>query len=520
MAAPATQSNNAVGRRSLPSSFFTPLQKLGLYTDRQRHEGPTLACADPDGPDRDVAALEGTGLAADLAVDTRGAAGPVSAAFADVARRVWSEAPECCTAEFTDRKEAQDKRPRPGLYQNGQQSRALDSEDFSYSADGAVFAVVAPTPVPDIQSGPEEAHALAHDASNLLSALRLYSELLCFSGVLHERHRHYAEDLKLLSLRSERLIGRLVGMAEQVALAERLESAAALPAAHTTPVLIAGRSEISSLAPVLMRLRGLLGTLAHGALEVDMGDRASLPITAPAEAVERILVNLVSNAATAIRGGGAVRIRAGVHSEASPGAQSGAQSRAQPECEPGEPPIVVLTVDDSGCGMSAAEVQAALGAAVSSRRYGLQQHGPGRHGLGLSIVRELVASSGGRLMIYSRPGTGTRIEIHWRATAQVASPASEPGREEYNAEYSAEHSREEHQAEYRPGEAPGSLVRSCVAVPIRVRPQAEYPAAFPAASSGGTSSTSRAGLRAASEAAGREAQRLGAEEREAEGAVA
>ena len=38
----------------------------------------------------------------------------------------------------------------------------------------------------------------------------LYSELLAFPDVLSERHRHYADDLKLLAERSRTLIDRLV----------------------------------------------------------------------------------------------------------------------------------------------------------------------------------------------------------------------------------------------------------------------------------------------------------------------
>ena len=78
---------------------------------------------------------------------------------------------------------------------------------------------------------------------------------------------------------------------------------------------------------------------------------------------------------------------------------------------------MVLTVDDSGCGMTEEQVQEILGTGV------IPEPGPGnwrRRGLGLQIVRELVAESGGSLFIHSRPGTGTRIEIHWPTVEDAA----------------------------------------------------------------------------------------------------
>ena len=54
---------------------------------------------------------------------------------------------------------------------------------------------------------------LAHDAGNLLGALSLYSDLLAMPGVLHEEHREYAAELRMLSDRSWAMIDRLVNHA-------------------------------------------------------------------------------------------------------------------------------------------------------------------------------------------------------------------------------------------------------------------------------------------------------------------
>jgi hypothetical protein len=214
---------------------------------------------------------------------------------------------------------------------------------------------------------------------------------------------------------------------------------------------------------LLLRWGSLLSTLAHGALEVRFGPRAATPIAVEPEAIERILVNLVRNAAAATRNGGAIRIGVGV---------LGSDRAELPQLAGGRE-VMVLTVDDSGDGMTEQQVERALGrnespASDEAARQGLTLMGrhepraeaterfvsgygswpgcrletqpadalrdfidetdgeakpPSRvgsvrsvgppHGLGLAIVRGLVRASGGSLSIHSRPGLGTRIEMRW-----------------------------------------------------------------------------------------------------------
>src|SRR6202789_1142003 len=65
----------------------------------------------------------------------------------------------------------------------------------------------------DVVAGVAEGAGLAHDAGNLLGALSLYSDLLGMPGVLHEEHREYAAELRMLSDRSWAMIDRLVNHA-------------------------------------------------------------------------------------------------------------------------------------------------------------------------------------------------------------------------------------------------------------------------------------------------------------------
>ena len=327
---------------------------------------------------------------------------PQPLAFRDVARQVWS-------AEVA----AGDAKPAE-----------TETEEAGVEASTAISPPAASCPSgPELvgarRSGLAEGPALAHDAGNLLSALGLYSELLCFSGVLDPRHRHYADDLKLLAARSQLLIERLLRLGEAATASTAPDAGMASPAFQgvgrsVDPTGDPSANPVKESAPaappislrnLVLRWGSLLSTLAHGTLEVNFGPHASLSIAVGAEPLERILVNLVRNARAATRERGAIRIGVGMPVM---------QPRAGGD---GAAPTMVLTVDDSGCGMTEEQVQEILGTGV------IPEPGPGnwrRRGLGLQIVRELVAESGGSLFIHSRPGTGTRIEIHWPTVEDAA----------------------------------------------------------------------------------------------------
>jgi hypothetical protein len=72
---------------------------------------------------------------------------------------------------------------------------------------------------------------------------------------------------------------------------------------------------------------------------------------------------------------------------------------------------MMLTVDDSGCGMTEQQVARILNPNPQPASEPLASSQ--RQGIGLRVVRELVAASGGKLAITSRIGVGTRIEIEW-----------------------------------------------------------------------------------------------------------
>jgi signal transduction histidine kinase len=130
-------------------------------------------------------------------------------------------------------------------------------------------------------------------------------------------------------------------------------------------------------------------------VEICFGVGADQPVNVPAEAVERILTNLVKNASESMReDGGTITVSVA-------GVESG-------DCAE---PRIVMTVSDTGRGMTA-EARCALGEATVA-------NGCGR-GLGFRVVRELAAMSDGCLTVASTPGEGTSIAVEWRAVELLA----------------------------------------------------------------------------------------------------
>ena len=258
-----------------------------------------------------------------------------------------------------------------------------------------------------------ESSGLAHDAGNLLAALGLYSELLSLPGVLRPEHRHYAAELRLISDRSSQLIQRLLA-------APTIGIDAAPPpiSSDVTPLLTrqllhrptTRTSDLlaatSNHAATLPRLAPILDRIAAGAATVTVTSPASLPpLNFPCETIERITVNLVRNAAEAIR-----LQRASASSANLPPAGQILVTLAVIADR------LQLTVADNGPGMTPANVAAHL------RPLPLPPEA--NHGLGHRIVHELATASQGQLSIQVRPGRGTTFCLNW----PIPSPAStEPG---------------------------------------------------------------------------------------------
>ena len=112
-------------------------------------------------------------------------------------------------------------------------------------------------------------------------------------------------------------------------------------------------------------------------------------------ALRRILQNLVSNAVESLA--------------AQPGLVTVSTALAGEE---GQPPTIRVVVEDTGKGMTEAELERAFQDFYSTK--------PGGTGLGLSIVRRLVTDASGRLRVETSPGAGSRFIVEVPAAGASA----------------------------------------------------------------------------------------------------
>lgn len=135
------------------------------------------------------------------------------------------------------------------------------------------------------------------------------------------------------------------------------------------------------------------------AIQVSVTPRVE-PVVGDPDQLQQLLVNLITNAADAMPDGGIVTLRA----------------RRDPRGR------TVIAVEDTGGGMTPAEIERALRPRSSSK--------PGGMGLGLTVVRGIVRQFGARLRVTSMPGKGSTFAVtfpaHETGSAAVAvAPARE-----------------------------------------------------------------------------------------------
>jgi two-component system, NtrC family, sensor kinase len=205
---------------------------------------------------------------------------------------------------------------------------------------------------------------VVHELNNPLTAVNMYSdallEKLAASG-------HDPVDL-------EKLRGILEAGQRIQRLARDLVSYARPAGARTEPVELAGvLDEAARLAkPALKATAGVLERELH---EVPL-------IEGSRPALVQVFVNLVTNAARALRPGGHVRLRLG----------------------PGGDGEVRVVVEDDGVGMDPEVERRAFEPFFTTRpSAGI--------GLGLPIVRGIVERHGGRVEVETAPGQGTRVTV-------------------------------------------------------------------------------------------------------------
>lgn len=219
------------------------------------------------------------------------------------------------------------------------------------------------------------AGGVAHHVNNLLTVISASAELIEHTAPTDGRLAVEVEALRVAVERGAAMVRQLLGYAaRQDRRPEVLDLGAALEASRA----IAAR---------------LLPTGVRYTVRVAPGLRS---VRIDPRQVDQIVGNLVANAGEALVGrGGSVEVEA---REARDG--SGAV-------------FVVLAVRDDGPGMSADVARRAQEPFFTTRAT------PQTWGLGLSACQGIAAQNGGRLVVESRPGEGTVVEV-WLPAADVA----------------------------------------------------------------------------------------------------
>jgi len=274
--------------------------------------------------------------------------------------------------------------------------------------------------VASIHEHGESQGELAHDARNMVTALSLYCDLLEEPGVLAPTHRHYATELRLVAEASRRLVEKLALLENGNQEARSLGRISALQArlfpeiadTHFAPGprKVDFLSSASSLEPVssggliddlredLLSSRGLLTAIAGPSVTVSIAaDGGARPVRMSGENLIRALVNMVKNSAESIDGAGTIDLRLAEQRE------PGSAVRG-----------LVLTLEDSGCGIAPELLERIFDPGFSTHLCGGQQGGgwmSGHRGLGLAITRSIVVAAGGRIQAENRTTRGTRFVI-------------------------------------------------------------------------------------------------------------
>lgn len=230
---------------------------------------------------------------------------------------------------------------------------------------------------------------LVHDARNLVTALRLCAELLGETGVLPPEHQHFAAEIAAMADTS-------AGLMRKLALLARASQAREMP-----------EEPVTDLAESLRRLGGLLSAMAGPRIVVETAClHCSGTLRLSEESLARILLNLVRNAADAMRNGGRIRITAQCG-----GGSSFLWTLRDAPFEDGSAETAVLSVEDNGPGIRPDLLERIFEPGFSTRRSLAPWPEAQHQGLGLSIARELVEQAGGSIRAVCLGRRGARFEI-------------------------------------------------------------------------------------------------------------
>jgi two-component system NtrC family sensor kinase len=245
-------------------------------------------------------------------------------------------------------------------------------------------------------------------------------------GIAHD----FNNELSVILMNAE-LAARGLERGQPVELSDLLEIRTAAERASEMTRQLLGFSRQAELRMVPVDLHQVVGNLSRvirAVLPEDVeirtfAEESLPPITADPGAIEQILLNLVTNARDAMPEGGRLTIEAKALTLGEPFITN------HPYMNPGS--YVSLEVTDTGTGMDEGTKRRVFEPFFTTKPSGLGT------GLGMAMVYGLTKQQGGFVHLYSEPGVGTTIRLHFPATGGTAesigpretTPEVEGGRE-------------------------------------------------------------------------------------------
>lgn len=218
---------------------------------------------------------------------------------------------------------------------------------------------------------------VAHDFNNILTVILGYSHVLIDSPI-ETKYRTAAIEIKGAAEKAAQMTQHLLSFSRRQA----------------------RRLEVLDLNALISRLQSLLRRLIREDIVLNIKSEPVLPfVEADAGQMEQVLMNLVTNARDAMPEGGVLEVGTAKFEVDDDYFSSHPNSRLRTG------PHVQLWVQDTGSGMNAETIARAFEPYFTSKA-------PGRGtGLGLAIVYGVICQSCGDIVLTSRVGAGTRVEI-------------------------------------------------------------------------------------------------------------
>ena len=234
------------------------------------------------------------------------------------------------------------------------------------------------------------AGGVAHDFNNLLTVILARLQMMQRSAGMRDGDLAHVHEATEAAARAATLTRRLLALSRRQVLAPT----------------------VFDLNEVVAEMHAMLGRVLgdHIVVTTDIDDAIG-PIRSEQAQVEQIILNLALNArdAMTIRGGTLALSTRELTLDP-------AQAHRRDAAGPGR--YVVLAVTDTGCGMAREAMDHLVEPFFTTKSRGQTA------GLGLATVYGIAKQSGGHVVVHSRPGAGTTVEVCFpRASTSSVEPA-------------------------------------------------------------------------------------------------